>query len=229
LFAEVAAHNPTFYADIFEPQSLNKYAYCLNNPLKFVDPDGHQTTTADALRQAMSVPAPPQIKALVIGGIIVGAIYEGVKNLDFDSSNACGDFIECSNIQQFKKEEAAKQNILSQSNQEGAGNQGAPRQSGSNAQQSGGDKEPPFGSRGTQTTSTTVWKATGSKERIDVENPNPGQRAGQIHYQDKDNNKYLYDPKNKTFIGATKTQNKELLGRPEIQKAIKKALKILGE
>ncbi len=49
LFAEVAAHNPTFYADIAEPQSLNKYVYCLNNPYKFVDPDGHQATLADRI------------------------------------------------------------------------------------------------------------------------------------------------------------------------------------
>jgi RHS repeat-associated protein len=50
LFAEVAAHNPTFYADTFDPQSLNKYTYCLNNPLKFVDPDGHQATMSDVLK-----------------------------------------------------------------------------------------------------------------------------------------------------------------------------------
>jgi RHS repeat-associated protein len=29
------------YSDIFTPQSLNKYQYCLNNPLRYVDPDGH--------------------------------------------------------------------------------------------------------------------------------------------------------------------------------------------
>ncbi|WP_192903101.1 hypothetical protein [Photorhabdus khanii] len=41
--------------------------------------------------------------------------------------------------------------------------------------------------------SKTICKRVG-KERIDVENPNPGQRAGQLHYQDNQGNKYYYDP-----------------------------------
>ena len=39
--ADSASDNPTFYADIADPQSLNKYLYCYNNPLAYVDPDGH--------------------------------------------------------------------------------------------------------------------------------------------------------------------------------------------
>jgi RHS repeat-associated protein len=30
------------YAEIANPQTLNKYQYCLNNPLRYVDPTGHQ-------------------------------------------------------------------------------------------------------------------------------------------------------------------------------------------
>ena len=32
---------PLPYADISNPQSLNKYAYTYNNPLRYTDPDGH--------------------------------------------------------------------------------------------------------------------------------------------------------------------------------------------
>jgi RHS repeat-associated protein len=41
-FADTASDNPTFYADLTDPQSLNKYQYCYNNPLTTVDPDGHK-------------------------------------------------------------------------------------------------------------------------------------------------------------------------------------------
>jgi len=33
--------------DPFNPQSLNRYSYCLNNPLRYIDPSGHNGDTVD--------------------------------------------------------------------------------------------------------------------------------------------------------------------------------------
>ena len=81
-------------------------------------------------------------------------------------------------------------------------------------------------SKQTQTNSTTLWKGKG-KERIDVENPNPSQREGQIHYQDNKGGKFLYDIKTNTFRGVSKSVNK-MLNSSVIKNAIKKGLKYLG-
>lgn len=49
VFAEAAQANPTFYADLTNPQTLNKYQYCLNNPLRYSDPSGHQQQDGSSL------------------------------------------------------------------------------------------------------------------------------------------------------------------------------------
>lgn len=60
-----------------------------------------------------------------------------------------------------------------------------------------------FGEKETQVTSKTAWKDKNSQARIDVENPNPGKRPVQVHYQDAKGNKYLYDPEKKVFVDAS--------------------------
>ena len=90
-----------------------------------------------------------------------------------------------------------------------------------------------IGENGTQISSKTVWER-GKTERIDVENPNPGVRDGQIHYHDETNQKWLYDIENGVFIDP-KTKElapskiQELLNDDSVIKAIEKALRFLGE
>jgi filamentous hemagglutinin len=82
-----------------------------------------------------------------------------------------------------------------------------------------------LGSRGTQFTSKTLWK--GAEGRIDAENPNPGARPGQIHFQDGDM-KYLYDMEKGTFRDAPNRVN-NLLEQQDVKDAIDKGFKHLGE
>jgi RHS repeat-associated protein len=84
LFAEVAAHNPTFYADIASPQSLNKYQYCLNDPLRFVDPDGHQETLADRVENRIATVGAAVTNYYIGAGKAWDNIRIGIKNINAD-------------------------------------------------------------------------------------------------------------------------------------------------
>lgn len=98
---------------------------------------------------------------------------------------------------------------------------------------SGNNKKKMLGENGTRVDSKTTWK-NGKTERIDVENPNPGKRPGQVHYHESNNKKWYYDTVNNKFynektgeLAPSRIQN--LLKNKEFMKGIEKALKILGE
>ncbi|WP_342479904.1 hypothetical protein NST07_18010 [Paenibacillus sp. FSL L8-0340] len=107
-----------------------------------------------------------------------------------------------------------------------------PKEKPLEAEGTGGAKKT-FGENGTQFESKTTWQ-NGKTERIDVENPNPGQRDGQIHYHEANNTKWYLDVENKEFYNQ-KTGEKapskiqKLLKDKDVQKAIDKGLKFLGE
>jgi hypothetical protein len=83
-----------------------------------------------------------------------------------------------------------------------------------------------IGAAGTQVTSKTLWENGGA--RIDVENPNPGQRPGQIHYQDGAGGKFQYNFENGQFDGLSNTQNRNLLENPDVKGAIQRGNQYLG-
>jgi RHS repeat-associated protein len=94
-----------------------------------------------------------------------------------------------------------------------------------------------FGEEGAIIQSKTIWKEKDSKARIDVENPNPGQRPGQIHYQDENNNKFMYDPDQDRFYGKDKKSGEYnvpapnvdmMLKNPEFRNAVDKGKRMLG-
>ena len=78
---------------------------------------------------------------------------------------------------------------------------------------------------GTQITSKTLWK--GKEGHLGVENPNPVQRPGQLHFQDFKGNKYLYNIKNNTFKDVPNKINK-LLNDPNFYNMIQIGLRYLG-
>lgn len=85
-----------------------------------------------------------------------------------------------------------------------------------------------LGANGVRVDSKTIWKGKG-QERIDVENPAPGKRAGQVHYQDNKGNKYYYDPITQSFPDAPKSVNAQLKNSA-FKNAIEKGMsKYLGE
>ncbi|HWR06298.1 hypothetical protein [Sporomusa sp.] len=91
-----------------------------------------------------------------------------------------------------------------------------------------------IGSDGVQVTSKTLWKEKGSSARIDIENPNPGKRPGQIHYQDEDGAKYLFSQVKKVFVDkdgnvAPKSVNDNLKNPDFVRKLNEGLVKYLGE
>ena len=90
-----------------------------------------------------------------------------------------------------------------------------------------------LGENGTRTDSITTGRNM-KKERVDVENHAPGKMEGDVHYHEPDNTKWRYDVKLKKLV-RPKTEElapprvQKVLKEVWFQKALKKALKILGE
>lgn len=83
-----------------------------------------------------------------------------------------------------------------------------------------------LGENGTQVTSKTLTKRPGY--RIDVENPAPGVRPGQLHLQDAAGGKYLYNFESGAFEGIPSALAKQIARDPAIARAIVTGGRYLG-
>lgn len=200
------------YVDLSTGGNFNRYWYANNNPYSYVDPDG---------RLAWFVVIPVIVGLSTLSDYVqapdVGEAPTVMTN--GERLMAVADVMPMGRVAQ-----AAKIGIKSQTDGPSNGRQGASSSNSASPGSQGGM----LGANGTRTASTTVWKGQG-KERLDVENPNPGQRPGQVHYQDNEGNKYLYNPDTDAFDGAPRGVN-EKLQDPGFRKGVEKAMKqYLGE
>jgi RHS repeat-associated protein len=98
----------------------------------------------------------------------------------------------------------------------------------------GGDPDPNgstyssqrIGAAGQKTNSTTLM--SNEDYRIDVENPKPGFRNGQIHLQDSSGAKYQYNFNTGEFEGVSNKFARQLARNPAVARAIAKGLDYLG-
>jgi hypothetical protein len=85
---------------------------------------------------------------------------------------------------------------------------------------------PTIGEGGTQTVSKTLMQ--NEDFHIDVENPAPGVRDGQLHLQDYAGNKYQYNFETGQFEGLPNSLAKQVANLPEVARAISTGLRYLG-
>jgi len=72
--------------DLRNPQTLNRYAYCLNNPLKYVDPTGNEAIIASLLLPVLIIAAATYGLYLVSKGVSSSAMQKPVINSQFRRS-----------------------------------------------------------------------------------------------------------------------------------------------
>lgn len=91
-----------------------------------------------------------------------------------------------------------------------------------------------MGENGTQIRGSKTTGQNGKTERVDVENPSPGNRPGDIHYHDSGNTKWRYDIDSGKLVDPetgelAPPKVQKVLEEKWFQKAIEKASNILGE
>ncbi|WP_353961269.1 RHS repeat-associated core domain-containing protein [Paenibacillus sp. S-12] len=231
----------TYEGELGNPLTLNLYTYVQNNPLIYWDPSGHRYESYQLLEIQYVIDEAMQITSKNPDywnyRSYLGSKFQAV----FDDSNnnrfkyLFGLLTQTSPYENSKgNAEWARGQLLDKYDEWQMASLLEAAALGGSMAFGLGQTKGMFGANGAQVTSKTVWKAQGSKARIDVENPNPGQRPGQIHYQDANNKKYLFDSQKGAFVDskgnlAPKSVN-NMLNDPDFVKKLNVGLtQYLGE
>ena len=102
------------------------------------------------------------------------------------------------------------------------------------ADQGDSDSTHMLGENGTQIGGSKTTGKNGGTERVDVENPAPGERPGDLHYHESNNTKWRYDVNTGNLVDPdtgelAPSRVQKVTEETWFQNAIKKGLKILGE
>ena len=108
------------------------------------------------------------------------------------------------------------------------------KEKGENKTKEDSESEHMLGESGTQIGGSKTTGQNGETERVDVENPAPGKRPGDVHYHEPNNTKWRYDANSGKLVDpstgeAAPPKVQKVLGEKWFRKAIEKALEILGE
>jgi RHS repeat-associated protein len=125
-FTDIASDNPTLYADIHEPQSFNKYQYCYNNPLRYIDPTGHDAAALLLrLAAAEAGEANPASEAAA-AALVLAYVWE--KTVGWDNT------AKSTKVQAINQDLGGGDYIARARAQRNAGNQAQPQQNEARAQ-----------------------------------------------------------------------------------------------
>ena len=228
-FEADASDNPTFYADLENPQSLNKYQYGYNNPYKFNDPSGHCPPCGLIMPGNKAVPAAGEIVTAIsdlwkrtqdgarqtareVGDALVKAMEGSAKGSE---ANPCAPYGFCNPIRLENRGANPSQNSSSQPNNATAKASVSGSAGGGGKNRNQTTKKTTSSSKVQKSTTTRSVGGTYTKKTVVRPGKGPGQsRAEYVTVKTKDGRtirtyKDSYDRGNK-FQGR-----KPLRGGPE--------------